>query len=510
VDSAVIRLSRRGLFGLAGGVGVAALVGCGTEGPGTGRLLTSSAPLPEPFRVRLPVPPVATPVRRDGTTDWYQLTQSVADVEVLPGTRTRIWGYDGGYPGPTLRCRSGRTAVVNVRNDLPTPTSTHLHGGLTPSESDGLPTDLIVPPGFDVHGAHGGGGTAGWTLHERARDYTYPLPQRAATLWYHDHRMDFTGPQVWRGLAGAFIVHDDDEEALGLPSGDRDVPLLLSDRAFAADGALRYPSVDPDLSRPGVTDEFMSGVRGDVILVNGAPWPRMEVAAVRYRLRFINGSNSRRYRLRLSAGPLTQIGSDGGLLAAPVEQSAVSLSPGERCDVVVDFSAYRVGDEVTLHNDWGDGRTADVMRFVVTRSEPDPSRLPAVLSTVHLLTRADAVATRQFDFRRDGAQRWTINNEPYGVGASLAAVRADSVELWRFTSDFHHPVHVHLCQFQVLARNGRDPLDSDVGWKDTVDVRPYEVVEVLIRFGGFRGRYVMHCHNLEHEDMAMMANFDVI
>jgi FtsP/CotA-like multicopper oxidase with cupredoxin domain len=510
VGDAVIRLSRRALLGLAGGAGLAALTGCGTDGPGTGQDLASALPLPERFRVPLPVPPVAVPVRRDATTDYFQLTQSAADVEILPGRRTRIWGYDGRFPGPTLSGRSGRRMVVTVRNELPVPTSTHLHGGITPSESDGLPYDLVVPPGFDVHAAHSGGGTATWSLHERTRDYTYPLPQRAATLWYHDHRMDFTGPQVWRGLAGAFLVSDDEEAALGLPSGPRDVPLLITDRAFAADGSLRYPSLDPDLRRPGMAEEYMAGVRGDVILVNGAPWPRLEVAAVKYRLRFINGSNARRYRLRLSAGALVQIGSDGGLLAAPAERSSVSLSPGERCDVVVDFATYGVGREVTLHNEWGEGDAGDVLRFAVTRSEPETARVPTVLSTVPQLDPDLAVATRQFDFRRSAFRNWTINDQSYAMGGSLASVKAGSTEVWRFTSDFHHPVHVHQCHFQVLARNGRGPLDSDAGWKDTVDVRPYEVVEVLVRFGEFPGRYVLHCHNLEHEDMAMMANFDVV
>jgi FtsP/CotA-like multicopper oxidase with cupredoxin domain len=253
----------------------------------------------------------------------------------------------------------------------------------------------------------------------------------------------------------------------------------------------------------------MPGVFGDVILVNGAPWPQLEVSNARYRFRLINGSNARRYQLRLSTGGFTQIGSDGGLLAAPVEHTALTIAPGERYDVVVDFSRYRVGEQITLINALGEGRTADVMRFVVTRSEPDSSRVPAVLSTVPKLAGSDAVATRQFDFRwRDN--QWTINGRSYDPTAVIATPKLDTVELWRFTSDFHHPVHLHLAQFQVLSRNGRAPLALDGGWKDTVDIRPYEVVEVLARFVGYRGRYMIHCHNLEHEDMAMMANFQVL
>jgi spore coat protein A len=178
--------------------------------------------------------------------------------------------------------------------------------------------------------------------------------------------------------------------------------------------------------------------------------------------------------------------------------------------VVVDFSHYPVGTSVTLRNLVGDGTAADVMQFVVTRTATDDTRIPATLADdVRPLRRDDAVATRQFDFRQSGGGRWTINGEPYDPAASLATARLDTVELWRFTSDFHHPVHLHLGHFQVLSRTGRDPLAGDGGWKDTVDVKPYEVVEVLVRFTHYRGRYMLHCHNLEHEDMAMMANFDV-
>jgi spore coat protein A len=188
----------------------------------TGELLRSRARLPRPYTVPLPVPQVARPVRTDATADFYELVQREADVEILPGLRTQVFGYDGTFPGPTLVTRSGRTTVVTHRNDLPVPVAVHLHGGHTPADSDGYPTDLILPMG--------------------RRDYTYPLRQRAATLWYHDHRMDFTGPQTYKGLAGFHIVTDDEDDALGLPKGDRDIPLMITDRAFDEDGSFRYPA----------------------------------------------------------------------------------------------------------------------------------------------------------------------------------------------------------------------------------------------------------------------------
>ncbi|MEU4217502.1 multicopper oxidase domain-containing protein [Actinoplanes sp. NPDC026623] len=494
-------VSRRGLLALAGAAGVAALAGCGrpSEGPGTGSVLTSAAPLPERFRTPLVIPPVAG-------GDHIVITQRVADARLLPDRTTRIWGYDGIFPGPTIHARRGRPLTVTMRNELPVPTSTHLHGGVTPADSDGFPLDLTIPAGYSPGPPH----LHGARVHEVSRDYRYPMGQRAATLWYHDHRMDYTAPQVWRGLAGMMIVSDDEEDALPLPRGDRDLPLLICDRAFEADGSLRYPMRDVSMASPGADGTFRSGLFGDVILVNGVAWPRHEVAGARYRLRLVNGSNARRYRLGLSSGAeLVQIGTDDGLLAAPVTHREITLSPGERCDVLVDFSAYPPGTEVTLRNGFGSGPAGDVMRFVVGRRAKDDTRIPARLSRVPALSRADAVQVRQFDFRVGGG-RWRINNQPYDPAGSLASPRLGTVELWRFTSDFHHPVHVHLGHFQVLSRGGRDPEPWEGGWKDTVDVRPYETVEVLVRFAGHRGRYMLHCHNLEHEDMAMMANFDVV
>lgn len=502
--------ARRTVLQLAGGAGLATLVGCGrpADGPGTGELLTSALDLPPKFRTPLPIPPTARPVRVAAKADHYVVTQRVADARLLPGRTTRIWGFDGVFPGPTFRGRRGRPMVVTVRNELPVPTSTHLHGGVSPAESDGFPTDLITPAGYSPAPPHQHG-TPG-RLHDTSRDYTYPMTQRAATLWYHDHRMDFTGPQVWRGLAGTFIVTDDQEQALPLPRDERDIPLMICDRAFEADGSLRYPMREMAMSSPGPTGDFVSGIFGDVILVNGAAWPRLEVAAVRYRLRLVNGSNARRYRLSLDDGtqPMVQIGSDSGLLAAPVARPEILIAPGERYDVIVDFAAYPVGSEVTLVNTLGTGSTSEIMRFAVTREATDDTRIPDRLGDVPALVRADAVATRQFDFRYAGG-RWTINNQPYDPAGSLAAPRLDTVELWRFTSDFHHPVHVHMAHFQIFSRNGRDVEPGDAGWKDTVDVRPYETVEVLVKLAGYRGRYMVHCHNLEHEDMAMMANFDI-
>jgi spore coat protein A, manganese oxidase len=480
--------SRRRFLGLVAGAAVMGATGFAVvNGRSSDGLLRSKRPLPQPFTVPLPIPDIARPVTTDGDTDFYSLTQRVADVEILPGVRTQIWGYDGTFPGPTFHMRNGRRAVVEVRNSLTAPTSMHLHGGVTPPESDGYPTDLVRPAGV--------------------KQYTYPMVQRAATLWYHDHRMDYTAPQVWRGLAGMCLVSDAEEDDLPLPRGVYDVPLMLCDRAFDEDGAFLYPALDPG---PGVLEEYGNGVLGDVMLVNGAPWPVMDVEATRYRFRIVNGSNARRYDLALDSGArIVQIGSDVGLLDRPRTHESLVVTPGERFDVVVDFSACPVGTEMTMVNRL-DG---PVMRFRVVRRGPSSAPVPDRLASVEQLSGSNVAKVRNFDFRatpHHGMRMWTINGSPFNPGDSLANPRLGTVELWRLSSDFHHPVHLHLAHFQVLSRNGRTPAARDAGWKDTVDVRPYETVEVLARFDGYRGRYMMHCHNLEHEDMAMMADFEVL
>ncbi|TCO60453.1 multicopper oxidase family protein [Actinocrispum wychmicini] len=507
------RLTRRQMLGVTGGVVAATAVGFSVPALSsteeTGTLLPSLLKPPEPFRVPLPVPAVLAPGRHPDHpgADYYEITDQVAHQEIIPGTRTEVWGPGGTFPGPTLVSYSGRPTVVRRINTLPVPTVNHLHGGHVPAASDGFPTDLVYPPGYhdmgDMPGMPGDPLAVTTTGH---RDYEYPMDQRAATLWYHDHRMGFTGPAVWNGLAGFHIVRDREEAALPLPGGDRDVPLMIADRSFTQDGSLRYPAADGMM--PGVTETYMNGVLGDVILVNGAPWPVMDVAAVRYRLRILNASNARRYRLSLGL-PIVQIGSDGGLLDRPVTHTTLDVAPAERFDVVVDFSGLRAGQEVTLTNQLGTEGTANVMRFRVTGPAPDTSRIPERLADVPRIDRAEATVVRDFTFQKK-TKVWGINGEEFDPTRAIARPRLGDWEIWRFVTDLHHPVHMHLAQFQVLSRNGKAPGPTDAGWKDTVDLRPAELAEVIVRFTGYRGRYVLHCHNLEHEDMAMMAMVEVV
>jgi spore coat protein A len=443
------------------------------------------------FSSPLPIPPVLQPVRRDSAADYYEIAQREASVEIIPGMRTRIWGYDGIFPGPTIEARRGRVAVVTHTNRLDVPTVTHLHGGVTRPQSDGFPTDTVAPG--------------------ETRTYQYDNLGRPATLWYHDHSWRGTGRNLYMGLAGIYLLKEDSEIEGRLPTGPCDVPLMLHDRAFTADGEIDY---DHDAHH---------GATGRVMLVNGAPWPVLEVAARKYRFRILNASNASAMRLALSTHhPLFQIGSDQGLLAAPVALSTIGLAMAERVEIVVDFSVYPLGTRVVLENRRGQGPLRSIMRFDVVRTMRDDSSVPERLSEIEPLRRSQAALTRTFVFGGKPTLgvppgvHWVINGESFDPLRVDAQARLGDVELWRFVNrafvgqTMLHPVHTHLAPFQVLSRNGGAPLRQERGWKDTVAIEDGEDVDVIIRWSGYKGRYLLHCHNLEHEDHSMMARVDVV
>jgi spore coat protein A len=444
------------------------------------------------FAQALKRPPVLEPTARTPTQDEYTIVQREAAQEILPGRVTTIWGYQGMFPGPTLRVRRDRLTVVRHINQLSTPTAVHVHGGVNPPNSDGFAADLVMPGTSRIH--------------------MHPNRQRAATLWYHDHAMDRTGENIVRGLAGFYIVEDDEEQSLPLPRGPFDVPLLFQDRAFNADGSFAYDTVRH------------MGFEGDVMLVNGVPWPKMEVSTRKYRFRLLNGSNARLLQLALiGAEPLTLIGTDGGLLPAPVTITTLPLAMAERADVIIDFSRYAIGTQIFLTNTLAKPPLTPVMRFDVVKRETDDARIPTRLSDPGFIERPKTATTRTWLFRPSFSFRelpapivWTINGKRFDPNRSDATVPLGEIELWRFRNEAPirfvgspHPTHVHLAHFQILERNGQSPRIHERGWKDTVALDVGEEVLVLLRCEQFRGRYMLHCHNLEHEDHAMMTRFDV-
>lgn len=479
-----------------------------TELGQTGARLVSQCEFPEPFTRPLVIPAPLRPVRVSAGRDLYEVTVRPGEAEIVSGFTTRVWGYNGQFPGPLFETTRGRGASVRVRNELPVPIVRHLHGALTPSPSDGYPLDYVLPSAGWDHHLH-----MARTVHDGEFTYDYPLDQRAATLWYHDHRMDFSGPQVWLGLVGMHLHRDQEEAALGLPSGDRELPILICDRSFGPSGELLYPSRDPELVSPhGVIDDFSNGVLGDTVLVNGTWAPYHEVKQGSYRLRIVNASNARHYRLTIyplpGAGePFVQIGTDSGLMAAPVEVRSLLLAPAERVDVVIDFSQYTVGDVVTLTNVSGSDRTADLMQFRVVGPDDRLSWMPPTqLSEVPVLSPRQAARTRRFTFSRvpvAGGTEFHVGHETFDPDHVVADPKQGDIEIWEFRSDLAHPIHVHNVHFQILGDSGPP------AWKDVVSLKANDTARVIARFDSYRGLYILHCHNLEHEDMGMMANFKI-
>ncbi len=484
-------LTRRRFLAM-GAVGIGALAGpprpssttqavafCDLGAAGQPMLIAAQAsPSVTPHAQALRIPRLAVPVGTDGGTDVYELEMRSAQVTIVPGTQTTVWGYGGTFPGPTIAARSGRPVSVTFVNSLPAPAAVHLHGGRVAPQHDGHPMDVIAP------GA--------------SRRYEYPNAQPHSTLWYHDHAMDRTAENVYRGLAGLYLLRDDDEAGAGLPSGDFDVPLLLQDRTFAADGQLVYP---------GGT-EARDGVLGDVFLVNGVPQPSFAVQRRPYRFRIVNGSNARPYDVELVGRSLWQVGSDGGLLDAPVSMASIRLGVAERAEVVVDFGQMDPGQQVVLRDRIsGTG----LVRFDVESGGGGTTTLPATLRTIEDLP--DPTVERQIRLHFDeGIGSWVLDGRVFDHDRIDARARLGTVERWRLVNDsaFEHPFHLHLAMFQVEARGLAAAPRNERGWKDTVRVGPGETVTFATRFSGFPGTFVYHCHILEHEDHSMMAQIRVV
>jgi FtsP/CotA-like multicopper oxidase with cupredoxin domain len=557
-----------------------------TRGP-VSRTFASApqSPPTEPFLDPLPVPPepaasfqaftdLSADARRfvdptKGAAKFYTIVAENRSVQFhsqLPPTP--IWGYRDGsiqtpwnfVAGPTFRAKlNGNLFAGNIvrvvnnlhKNDtgfgIPRLT-THLHGGHHPASCDGFPDNVNgvgFEPVIEPDGGH--------------YDYAFPLQdpgfstneadptERPSFLWYHDHILDFTGPNVYRGLAGLHPVfedagalgksaldldNEDDDRGLCLPSGEFDVPMVVQDKLFAPDGSLVFNSFDHN------------GFLGDKFLMNGAIQPHLNVKARRYRIRLLNGSNARHYQPFLTNAdgktfPMTVIATEGGLLSRPVQVESFMLPPALRFEVIVDFSMFKPGDKVYLENrlSQDDGRGPNgtfenpellragvrLMEFRVGEKVPDPSldvTKPGVtLRPFQKVSDADlrSAVYREFEFSRsEGA--WTVNGQLVDINRPMAKPRLNQPEIWRLKNSsggWWHPVHIHSEFSRVLSRNGVSPspyvLERDgIARKDTIVLGPGSDVEIFFRFRDFTGPFVFHCHNIEHEDMAMMARFDVV
>ncbi len=497
-----------------------------------------SCPIPlVPFVDALPIPPVAVPTTGvSGGAAHYDITMTEFTGKVhrdLPPTRQ--WGYNGISPGPTIVARRGQPVTVNWINNLRDSTgalrTTHLlavdtclHG---PDVTGTVPVTVVHLHGAKVAPASDGDPEAAFPPGSQAPLYTYPNDQLATTLWYHDHALGLTRLNVHMGLAAFYLIRDSVEDALAIPRGEYEIPLMIMDRSFNGDGSIRY--------NPAFADTFF----GDTILVNGKVWPFLNVKRTKYRFRIVNASGTRTFTLALSNGAtMQQIGSDGGLLASPAPVTSITIQPSERADVVIDFAALSPGEEVILTNSApapfpgspGVGVVPNVMKFVV-QSEFGPAVfLPATLASVPRTPETQATISREFRLQQVfeptcGYAMWTINGLQWEDVTEFP--RIGTTEIWSFTnlSNITHPLHVHLVQMQILDRqdfvvqNGNQivptgprvpPAANESGWKDTVQVYPQQITRAIMKFDGFAGFFPYHCHILEHEDHEMMRKFEVL
>jgi len=472
------------------------------------------------------------PLGRPPTVDATDvtLTASRGRVNVGPGS-VDAFTLNGGVPSPTLRIAQGQRAGIQLVNELNEPTILHWHGLAVPQEADGHPR-LAIDPG-------------------ETYAYDFPILNRAGTYWYHPHPHHLTASQTYKGLGGFLIVEDDEERAYELPSGDYELPLLIQDKRIGSSLSLQY-SLDSLMPH-----DMMMGYLGDTIFANGVADATVDVRRSRYRLRILNGCNARILDIGLSNGaPLTLIGSDGGLLDAPVPAERIMLAPAERADVVVDFSSLRPGERVMLRSlafdvpgmmmgmgggggrgrggggrgrggggmmgmgESTQGNAMDLLEFVVqdSPSEPGPP-LPSRFSPVPDRGEVTGSTPRQtFTFStsmmmmgRNGPMH-TINGLQFEMLRVDARIPRMQTQVWTFVNDSEvpHPVHAHAGQFRPLARRGGRGrlMPWETGLKDTILTMPGETVDVAVRFF-YEGLYLLHCHNLEHEDMDMMINFEV-
>ncbi|KAK7184048.1 multicopper oxidase [Paraphaeosphaeria sporulosa] len=463
------------------------------------------------YSAALPIPEVATPK--------YKITNPVTqkeiwyyEFEIKPFTQqvypklkpARLVGYDGKSPGPTIIIPKGTESVVRFVNNADRENSVHLHGSPSRAPFDGWAADL--------------------TNRGEYKDYYYPNYQSARFLWYHDHAIHWTAENAYFGQAGAYLITDPEEDQLGLPSGygKQDIPLVLSSKQYNSDGTL--------FSTQGETKSLW----GDVIHVNGQPWPFHNVEPRKYRFRFLNAAVSRNFDLFFVTStatntriPFKVIASDAGLLEAPIQVSDLKVAAAERYEVVFDFSQY-AGKTLYLRNDEDAGgigvdeaydNTNQVMKFVVSSTPvTDTSVVPSTLRTVPFPPAGHTSIDHAFRFHRSGGE-WKINDVGFADAANrvLAKVPRGKVEIWELENNsggWTHPIHVHLVDFRVIQRNGRgvEPYES-AGLKDVVWLGVNEVVLVEAHYAPWNGVYMFHCHNLIHEDqdassVFMMAAFN--
>lgn len=429
---------------------------------------------------KLPIPALLEDENPDENISDFYLNVQQGKTYFFKELATTTLGYNSNFLGPVIKVKRGQLVNMHVQNDLAVSTSVHWHGLEVPGEQDGGPHQKIL---------------AGSTWNP-----SFMIDQPASTLWFHPHVMGTTATQVYYGLAGLLIIEDENSLALNLPNeyGVNDFPLIIQDRSFKSDGSFLY------------NDTMMDGVVGDYIIVNGAITPYLDVNQVKMRFRIVNGANASNFNLKLSNNnSFFQIASDGGLLESPIEMTRLFISPGERAEIIIDFSKYQSNDKVVLLSG---GQV--VMTFNIKDKVQDLSELPTTLSIIERLDVNQATALKTI--RLDGMGHMvTINGKQFDMDRIDDNVNQYDTQIWEISAPRQmmmggegHPFHIHGTQFQILSRNGREPNANEMGWKDTVFVNSGETVRIIVQFK-HKGIFMYHCHILEHEEAGMMGQLIV-
>jgi FtsP/CotA-like multicopper oxidase with cupredoxin domain len=447
-----------------------------------------------------PQQPSGTQLRFPSTWNGSSmLMPALIQRQIWSDATTSVIGV-GGYPGQTIELRSGDRLRVQFHNMLSEPLAIHWHGMDVPADMDGHPMDQFVPNAM--------------------RTYAFDVQQRAGMYFYHSHAHGRTASQVYQGLYGLVRVRDAEEDALGLPTGEFEVPLVIQDVRVNAQRQLVY--------QPDMIDR-MEGHLGNVALVNGTPDAYLPVKRAWYRLRLVNASNARIYHIAFSDDrPFHVIGSDGGLLASAVQTTMVPLAPGERYDILVDLTDLDIGSSVTLVSKpyptepghmgsplYPQGRAFDLVRLDRIDGDGPSFQIPERLSSIERYEPSQAVRTRSFELAMTMSfgMVHTINGKLFDMSRIDERIRRGDLEIWEFVNkdgDMTHPMHLHGGQFQIISRNGSTEIPAwERGWKDTFIVHPNERIHVAVRFDHYTGVFLVHCHNLEHEDEGMMLNYEV-
>ncbi len=428
----------------------------------------------------LPIPELLVDSNPEELVADYYLSAQNGLSNIIEGKQTPTLGYNGNYLGPVIKVSNGEEVRMHVKNELDVATSVHWHGLVVPGAVDGGPHQLIQPKSI-------------W-------EPSFKVNQPASTLWFHPHVMGTTAIQVYYGLAGMIIVEDENSKELNLPDdyGINDIPLIIQDRNFNTDGSFVY------------LDNMMDGAVGNYILVNGAITPDLVVQQVKMRFRVLNGANARNFDLRLDDNnAFHQIASDGGLLEAPVLAENLFITPGERAEIVIDFSIYNKGDVVKLLND-----NELVMAFLIGDDSEDLTEIPDSLAVIERMD--ENLATGVKTIVLDGMGHMvSLNGRKFDMNRVDDNVALGTIEVWEISTTSGmmmgspgHPFHIHGTQFQVLSRDGEPPYVNELGWKDTVFVRANETVRIIVKFD-YEGLYMYHCHILEHEEAGMMGQLEV-